>query len=267
MQQSESVAKDIARVRDGAKVVGLGGVDVRKPESLEHAAKTCADELGAIDFVIAGAAGNFLAPMSQLSANAFKAVIDIDVLGSYNTMKATIPYLVKSAQKHRSDGRTPHPSGTGGRIIFVSATFHYTGVPLQSHVSAAKASVDSLSASVALEYGPYGLTSNVVTPGPISGTEGMDRLVQASQDSGKEPGEKLPLGRYGRVKEIADATVWLFSDAANYVNGSVVVIDGAAWRVPWGNPSIAFPYPDFLLEGSTVEGVKGMKEEKRGSKL
>lgn len=54
----------------------------------------------------AGAAGNFLASINQLSANAFKSVIDIDVLGSYNTLKATLPYLVESAQKHRVDSNT-----------------------------------------------------------------------------------------------------------------------------------------------------------------
>lgn len=96
----------------------------------------------------AGAAGNFVAPIAGLSSNAFKAVMDIDVLGTYNTVKATIPYLVESAARNPN----PSPDGlTGGRILYVSATFHYTGMPLQAHVSAAKASVDSIMASVSLE--------------------------------------------------------------------------------------------------------------------
>ena len=89
-----------------------------------------------------------MAPISGLSSNAFKAVMDIDVLGTFNTIKATMPYLVESA------ARNPNPSKdglTGGRIIYVSATFHYSGMPLQAHVSAAKASVDSLMASVCFE--------------------------------------------------------------------------------------------------------------------
>lgn len=208
----------------------------------------------------AGAAGNFLAPINQLSPNAFKSVIDIDVLGSYNTLKATLPALVASAQKHKSDGKTACPTGTGGRIIFVSATIHYTTTPLQVHVSVAKAGIDALSATTALELGPRDITSNVIAPGPIGGTEGMDRL------SRKEDLEKavkgVPLGRYGTVKDIADATVYLFGDAGNFVNGSVLVVDGAAWRTGAVNAGAGFEYPDFLLEEKTVSGVKGLKQSK-----
>ena len=111
----------------------------------------------------AGAAGNFLSPISNLSSNAFKTVIDIDTIGSYNTLKATIPHLVASAKKHPNSATNPD---TGGRIIFISASFHFTGMPLQTHAAVAKAGVDALSASVALEYGPRGVTSNILTPGP-----------------------------------------------------------------------------------------------------
>ena len=147
--------------------------------------------------------------------------MDIDVLGSYNTLKATLPHLVTSAGKHRTDGRTPPPSGTGGRIIFISAAFHYTGMPLQTHVTVAKAGVDALSNNVALELGPRGVTSNVISPGPIAGTEGMERLSRPEDlaDSLK----RVPLGRWGTVKEISDATIYLFSDAGNFVNGQTLI--------------------------------------------
>lgn len=65
----------------------------------------------------------------------------------------------------------PSPLGTGGRIIFVSATLHYRGMPFQAHVSVAKAGIDALSHSVAIEYGPRGVTSNIIAPGPIAQTE------------------------------------------------------------------------------------------------
>lgn len=138
----------------------------------------------------AGAAGNFLASIEQLSVNAFKSVMDIDILGSYNTLKATLPYLVESGRKHRMDPKSresifpadlvydtdpapvqPSPAGTGGRIIFVGATLHYRGMPFQAHVSVAKAGIDALSNSVAIEYGPRGVTSNIIAPGPIAQTE------------------------------------------------------------------------------------------------
>ncbi|KAL8824253.1 MAG: hypothetical protein Q9170_008217 [Blastenia crenularia] len=260
VEKTEKVAQDLATARKGAKVLGIGSVDVRSIQSLQAAVDRCVSELGGIDFVIAGAAGNFLASINQLSANAFKSVIDIDVLGSYNTLKATLPALVASAKKYSSDGKTPCPTGTGGRIIFISATIHYTTMPLQTHVSVAKAGVDALSASTAIEFGPHGVTSNIIAPGPIGGTEGMERL---SRKEDTEMGMKnVPLGRYGTVKEIADATVYLFSDAGNFVNGSVLVVDGAAWRTSAANPGRGFEYPDFLLGSEAVSGVKGMKQSK-----
>ncbi|KAH7115022.1 peroxisomal 2,4-dienoyl-CoA reductase-like protein SPS19 [Dendryphion nanum] len=259
VEKTETVAKDIATARKGAKVIGIGAVDVRQPESLVAAAERCAKELGSIDFVIAGAAGNFLASIDQISPNALKSVIDIDVLGSYNTVKATLPYLVESAAKHRTDGSTPPPNGTGGRIIFVSATLHYTGTPLQSHVSIAKAGVDAMSASVAIEQGPRGITSNVIAPGAISDTEGVARLSKV--EGRGESVKAVPTGRFGTVKEIADATVFLFSDSGNNVNGTVMVVDGGQWRTS-GFSAGQFPYPEFLLSGETVTGVSGGKKSK-----
>ena len=141
------VAAKIALVRPGAKVLGLS-VDVRSPPSLADAVAKTLEAFGRIDYVICGAAGNFLASIDQLSENAFKSVMDIDVLGSYNTVKACLPALKASK----------------GRVIFVSATLHYTGSPFQAHVSAAKAAVDALSQVLAVEMGPWGITSNVCFP-------------------------------------------------------------------------------------------------------
>lgn len=168
------------------------------------------------------------------------------MLGSYNTAKATLPHLLDSAAKHKTRQsppplpppthkthtprpRLPAPTTTNtsstatpsGRILFVSATIHYTGNPLQSHVSVAKAGVDALSAALAIELGPRGLTSNVIAPGPIAGTEGMARLARSEDVAAAM--KAVPVGRYGSVKDVADATVYLFSDAAGFVNGATVV--------------------------------------------
>jgi peroxisomal 2,4-dienoyl-CoA reductase len=105
IEKAEHVAKNIATTRDGAVVLGIGSVDVRNVASLQSAVEKCVNDLGGIDFVIAGAAGNFLAPIRSLSPNAFKSVIDIDVLGSYKTAKVTLPYVVASAAQHKTDGQ------------------------------------------------------------------------------------------------------------------------------------------------------------------
>ncbi|KAH7328911.1 hypothetical protein B0I35DRAFT_456382 [Stachybotrys elegans] len=250
VDKTEMVARDIATVRTGARVIGIGGCDVRKVENLEGAARRCAQELGGIDFVIAGAAGNYIAPIENISSNGFKSVIDIDVLGTFNTIKATMPYLLKST--------TP-------RILYISAAFHYTGTPLQSHVSAAKAAIDSLMASVALEYGPRGVTSNCITPGAIQGTEGMARLGSSQDASMAAAVREIPSGRWGTVRDIADATVYLLSEAASYVNGHTLVVDGAAWRRA-GAASVGIDadmkYPDFLLSGQISQHLKETKKPK-----
>lgn len=176
--------------------------------------------------------------------------MDIDVLGTYNTIKATIPHLLRSS--------TP-------RIIAVSATFHYTGMPFQAHVSAAKASVDSLIASVALEYGPRGVAANVIAPGPIANTEGMDRLASSKPEEIASYAKAIPSGRFGTVKDIADATVFLFSDAASYINGQIIPVDGASWRRQGAytvGVDAGVTYPDFLEPGRTSDGLKGAKKDK-----
>ncbi|KAF2126019.1 peroxisomal 2,4-dienoyl-CoA reductase-like protein SPS19 [Dothidotthia symphoricarpi CBS 119687] len=259
VEKTERMAQDIATARKGAKVIGIGAVDVRKPELLQAAADRTVKELGSIDFVIAGAAGNFLTTIDNLSTNAMKSVIDIDILGSYNTVKATLPYLVESAGKHKTNGKTAPQNGTGGRIIFVSATLHYQGTVLQSHVSVAKAGIDAMSVSVAIEQGPKGVTSNVIAPGPIAGTEGMARL--SKKENLAAANKAVPVGRFGYVKEIADATVYLFSDAGNFVNGETVVVDGGAWHT--AGFAGGFEYPEFLLSGEQVTGVAGSTKKSK----
>lgn len=200
LEKTEKRAKEMSRLRPGAKVIGLSA-DVRDIKAMQAAVATCVKQLGSLDYLICGAAGNFLATIENLSANAFKTVIDIDVLGSYNTFKAAAQELKKSR----------------GRVIFVSATLHYYGTPLQAHVSAAKAAIDALSQSIAVEYGPFGITSNIIAPGPIAGTEGMSRL--APKEYNDTLNKSIPLQRQGTMDDIADGTIFLFSPAAKWVTG------------------------------------------------
>ncbi|OJJ01899.1 hypothetical protein ASPVEDRAFT_130382 [Aspergillus versicolor CBS 583.65] len=233
-EKTQAVARDIATVREGSRVLGIGGIDVRDLGLLEQAAAQCVSELGGIDFVIAGAAGNFLSRFSDVTSNAFRSVLDIDVLGSVNTAKATLPHLVSSI-------KTGSPRACG-RIVFMSATLHYTGFPLQTHAAVAKSGVDALSSNLAIEYGPLGVTSNVISPGPISGTEGVRRLSTSHAQA-----RRIPLGRYGTVRDIADATVYLFSESGSYVNGQVLVVDGGAWRTLATISGDDQAYPEVVL--------------------
>ena len=133
-------------------------------------------------------------------------------------------------------------------------------MPLQAHAAVAKAGVDALAASAALEYGPRGITSNVISPGPIMGTEGMARLGSRSDEESGAAFKAVPLQRYGTVKEIADGTVYLFSDAGNYVNGEVLIIDGGDWRSP-GGVGIGGAYPDYLLDDTLTKNRAEQKSK------
>ncbi|GAA6002911.1 hypothetical protein JCM10207_001893 [Rhodosporidiobolus poonsookiae] len=213
----------------GQKCLPVQG-DVRKLDTLEDAVKKTVEAFGRVDFVVAGAAGNFLSSLEGLSSNAFRTVLEIDTLGTYNTYKATIGEVVKSR----------------GAYLAISATLHYVATPLQAHVSAAKAGVDALMKCIAIEYGPQGVRANVIAPGPIEGTEGISRLVPPDVKAASI--KRVPLQRWGKVEDIAQSAVYLFSPAASFVTATTLVVDGGSWHLSSGMGSL--PYPEAFLPGA-----------------
>jgi len=196
--------------RNGGRAIPIA-MDVRHTDEVEKAVAHTIDQLGKIDIVVNGAAGNFLCAASELSPNGFGTVVDIDLKGTFNVCRATFEQL----KEHR------------GQILNISATLHYIGTPMQLHVSAAKAGVDALTRNLAVEWGRYGIRVNAIAPGPIADTEGMQRLVPAPL---KERLQKtIPLGRFGRIADIESAALFICSDAASYISGTVLVVDGGQW--------------------------------------
>ena len=189
--------------------VSTAALDVRDYTAVEGAFKRTREEFGEIDIVVAGAAGNFPAPVLGMSANAFKAVIDIDLLGTFNTFRASHEYLRKP----------------GASLIAISASHATMPVAWQAHVCAAKAGVDLLTRTLAIEWGPDGIRANCITPGPTDDTEGMRRLAPTPEVRGKIEGN-VPLRRFGTKDELADLALFLCSDAAAYITGAVYVCDG-----------------------------------------
>ena len=194
----------------GGKAIAVP-VDVRHADAVEKAIAATVEQLGKIDIVVNGAAGNFLCNAEQLSPNGFGTVVDIDLKGTFNVCRAAFEQL----KEHK------------GQILNISATLHYLGTPMQLHVSAAKAGVDALTRNLAVEWGRYGIRVNAIAPGPIEDTEGMTRLVPEQVRERLRKG--VPLGRFGRVADIEKAALFICSDAATYINGCVVVVDGGHW--------------------------------------
>lgn len=196
--------------QNGGKAIAVAA-DVRQPAEVENAIAKTVEEFGKIDIVVNGAAGNFLCAAEELSPNGFGTVVDIDLKGTFNVCRAAFAQL----KEHR------------GQILNISATLHYLGTPLQLHVSAAKAGVDALTRNLAVEWGRHGIRVNAIAPGPIEDTEGMKRLVP---ERVKERLRKnVPLGRFGRIADIERAAVFICSDAASFINGTVLVVDGGQW--------------------------------------
>lgn len=195
---------------NGGKAIAVAA-DVRKPEEVEKAIAATVEQFGLIDIVVNGAAGNFLCTAEELSPNGFGTVVDIDLKGTFNVCRAALAQL----KQHR------------GQILNISATLHYIGTPMQLHVSAAKAGVDALTRNLAVEWGRHGIRVNAIAPGPIEDTEGMQRLVP---EPVKDRLRKIvPLGRFGKIADIEKAAVFLCSDAASFINGAVLVVDGGHW--------------------------------------
>lgn len=198
-------------------IEGAGGecfavaADVREYPAVENAIARTVDRYAKIDIVINGAAGNFLCAADQLSANGFGTVVDIDTKGTFNVCRAAFEELKKSQ----------------GQILNISATLHYLATPMQIHVSAAKAGVDAITRNLSVEWGRHGIRVNGIAPGPIEDTEGMKRLLP--EPIKEKITKKIPLGRFGRIKDIENAALFLTSDAASYINGVTLVVDGGNW--------------------------------------
>lgn len=192
----------------GGEAVGFA-VDVRDYAAVETAFKETQSRLGAIDVLISGAAGNFPSPALGISPNGFKSVVDIDLLGTFHVLRSAYPYLNKP----------------GASIINISAPQAYIPMEFQMHVCAAKAGVDMVTRVAAMEWAAAGVRINSVTPGPIDGTEGMDRLAP-NEATRKLVAESVPLGHFGSTDDIANACLWLSSPYARYVTGVVLPVDG-----------------------------------------
>src|SRR5882672_413858 len=194
----------------GGEAIAIAA-DVRNPEEVERALGATVERFGKVDMIVNGAAGNFLCAADELSSNGFGTVVDIDLKGSFNVCRAAFAELKKNR----------------GQILNISATLHYLGTPMQLHVSAAKAGVDALTRNLAVEWGRHGIRVNAIAPGPIGDTEGMKRLVP--EPIKEKLRQRIPLGRFGVIQDIENAAVFLCSDAANFINGEVMVVDGGHW--------------------------------------
>ena len=192
-----------------------GICDVRRHDEVAAVVEEALREFGQLDIVVNNAAGNFPVPIGDLSPNGFKAVVDIDLMGTFNVSKAAYDLWLRDH---------------GGAVVNISAAIQYRGMARQAHVVSAKAGVDALTRASAIEWGADGIRVNVVAPGGMAGTEGVKRI--AGDDEHRTA--QNPLKRPGSTTEVAEAVLFLASDAASYVTGATLVVDGGGWLTASG---------------------------------
>lgn len=204
--KAEMAAAEIER--EYGSIAMAGSADVRDAAAIAALFAEAVERIGAPDIVIAGAAGNFMAPASKISPNGFKTVVDIDLLGTYNVFKAGFDAIKRP-----------------GSMIAITAPQATQPLPQQVHVCAAKAGVNMVVKVLAMEWGQAGIRVNAISPGPILGTEGVERM--APSDQAKQAWiEQTALRSFGGVEDIANAVLFLSSPEARYITGTILDCDG-----------------------------------------
>lgn len=185
--------------------------DVREPEAVEAALTACHEQFGAIDVLVSGAAGNFVAPALGMSPKGFRTVVEIDLVGSFNVLRLAHAYLRKP----------------GAAVISISAPQAANPTKYQAHVCAAKAGIDMLTRVLAMEWGADGIRVNSIIPGPIGDTEGVARLAP-SPEALAGMVASIPLGRFGSTADVANMALFLASPLAAFVTGALIPVDGGS---------------------------------------
>lgn len=191
----------------GGNAIGCSA-DVRQYDALAAAAAKGKETFGDYDMVVAGAAGNFVTPANQLSANGYGAVIDIDLKGTFNTFRACYE----------------HFSEKDIRLLAISAPQAVNPMPMQAHACSAKAGIEMLIKTLAVEWGHRGVRVNGISPGFVEGTIGGELFM--GPDGGEKARQRLPIQRFATVDEMADMALTLVSPISSYMTGHIVALDG-----------------------------------------
>ena len=208
--------------------------DVRKIEDVETMSKQALDKFGTVDALLNNAAGNFISPTEMLSQNAFKAVIDIVLMGTWNCTSVLGKEMIKNKK---------------GNILSIVTTYAWTGSPFVVPSAAAKAGVLAMTRSLAVEWGKYNIRFNAIAPGPFPTKGAWSRLSPDTEATGGSMDQSSmssnPMGRVGEMSELGNLATFLMADGCDYLTGQTIAIDGGA----------------YLSAGGTFSSLGKLKDE------
>lgn len=190
-------------------------MDVRSPEEVAYTVADSLDHFGKIDGLVNNAAGNFRCPSEDLTINGWNSVMDIVLNGTWYCTQAVAKEWIKNKQQ--------------GAIVNMVATTAWMGSPETVHSASAKAGVLTMTKTLAVEWGrKYGIRVNAMAPGLIEDTGGAKILFE-SEALLEQAKQSIPLGRLGKLDEVANLAIYLLSAQGAYMNGECITMDGAQW--------------------------------------
>ncbi len=228
-EKLEDTADEFSKL--GIDVLTCPG-DVRKLEDVELMTSQTLDKFGTIDCLLNNAAGNFISPTEMLSPNAFKVVIDIVLMGTWNCTSTIGKEMIKNKK---------------GNVLSIVTTYAWTGSPYVVPSAAAKAGVLAMTRSLAVEWGKHNIRFNAIAPGPFPTKGAWSRLMPPGfEDFEDGMKDKIPMKRFGERHELENLASYLMSDGSAYINGEVVTIDGGEWLAGAAEFSQLSKIPDSM---------------------
>jgi NAD(P)-dependent dehydrogenase (short-subunit alcohol dehydrogenase family) len=246
----EETAKELME-KHGGKVVGHA-CDIRVAEAITEMNDKIWSEHGPLTGLVNNAAGNFISRTEDLSIRGFDAIANIVFRGTF--------YMTHDI------GTRWIKEGLKGNVISILTTWIWNGGPFVVPSAMSKSAVNTMTQSLAVEWGRYNLRFNAIAPGPFP-TEGMTKRLAPDADSTEDMASdgRNPMGRIGKMHELVNLAVFLMGPGAEYVNGQTIAIDGAAYNATGGNFSQLAQWGDAQWQAAreAIEATNAKDRAKR----
>lgn len=218
-RSAERLTEAATQIDSTGANVGTHACDVRDADAVKTAVAEAVARFGRIDILVNNAAGNFLAASEDLSPNAFDAVVRTVLYGTFNMTTEVGRHMIER--------------GGGGCMLNIVTTYAWTGSAFVLPSAVAKAGVLAMTRSLAVEWATYGIRLNAIAPGPFP-TEGAWGRLMPTKDLEEKAKARIPMQRFGEHRELANLAAFLVSEAAPFINGECVTIDGGEWLASGG---------------------------------